>query len=65
MEEDMFMELRQDRGVDEPCLFPKEEWDSLIEWHEVSNLDKIYKDLPQAKEHAEIYERMWLKNRGR
>lgn len=65
MEEDMFMELRQDRGVDEPCLFPKEEWDSLIEWQPVSNIDKIYKDLPQAKEHAEIYERMWLKNRGR
>jgi len=65
IEEEMFDEIKQSKGVDEQCLFPKEEWDSLIEWHEVSNLDKIYKGLPEAKEHAEIYERMWLKNRGR
>lgn len=65
IEEEMFDEIKQGKGVDEPCLFPKEEWDSLIKWQPVSNLDVIYKDLPEAKEHAEIYERMWLKNRGR
>ena len=65
MEDDLFLELRQDRGIDEPCLFPKEEWDSLIKWQPVSNLDEIYKGLPEAKQHAEMYEKMWLKNRGR
>lgn len=29
MEDEMFLEIRQDKGVEEPCLFPKEEWDSL------------------------------------
>lgn len=59
MEDDFFREIRQDKGVDEPCLFPKDEWDSLIEWHPVSNLDKVYKDLPEAKKYAEMYIRLW------
>lgn len=63
MEDEMFLEIRQDKGEDEPCLFPKEEWDSLIEWHPVSNLDEIYKDLPEVKKYHEIYEKLWLKNR--
>lgn len=61
----MINEIKQDKGVDEPCLFPKEEWNSLIEWRPVSNIDEIYKDLPEAKKFHDIYESMWLKKNGR
>lgn len=56
-------EIRQDKQ--EPCLFPKEEWDSLIEWHPVSNIptDEIYKDLPEVKEFHDNYVKLWLKGR--
>ena len=63
IEEEMFDEIKQSKGVDKPCLFPKEEWDSLIEWHPVSNIDEIYKDLPEAKKFHDIYEKLWLKGR--
>ena len=67
MEDEMFLEIRQGKDIDEPCLFPKNEWDSLIKWQPVSNIptDEIYKNLPEAKAHAEMYERLWLKNKGR
>lgn len=66
MEDDMFREIRQDKGIDEPCLFPKNEWDSLIEWHEVSNISDPYEHAPkEVKQYHEMYEKLWLKNRGR
>jgi len=63
MEDDLFLEIRQGKDIDEPCLFPKEEWDSLIHWQPVSNIpvDEIYKDLPKVKEFHDLYEKLWLK----
>jgi len=63
MENDLFLEIRQGKDIDEPCLFPKEEWDSLIHWQPVSNIpvDEIYKDLPKVKEFHDLYEKLWLK----
>lgn len=50
---------------EESCLFPKEEYDSLIHWQPVSNIpvDEIYKDLPEVKKYHDLYEKLWLKNR--
>lgn len=47
----------------EQNLFPKEEWDELIEWHPVSNIpvEEIYKDLPEVKDFHDSYVRVWLK----
>lgn len=48
----------------EGLLFPKEEWRSLVKWSPVSNIDEIYKDLPEAKEYHKSYVNFWLsKNR--
>ena len=57
----------QDNVLEEPCLFPKEEWDSLIVWHPVSNIpvEEIYKDLPEVKEFHDTYVNLWLKNKER
>ncbi len=64
MEDEMFLEIRQDKGADEPCLFPKEEWDSLIQWQPVSNIPDPYEKAPkEVKEYHEIYEKLWLKGR--
>lgn len=65
MEDDLFLEIRQGKDIDEPCLFPKEEWDELIEWHPVSNIpaEEIYKDLPEVKEFHDNYVKIWLKER--
>ena len=65
-------EIRQEiletqvKRIEEPYLFPKEEWDSLIKWSPVSNIpvEEIYKDLPEAKQYHENYVRLWnLKTR--
>lgn len=75
IEEEFFNEIKQDKGVDEPCLFPKEEWDSLIreekcadednipkqKWQPVSNIDEIYKGLPEVLKFHKLYEKLWLK----
>lgn len=64
MEDDLFLEIRQGKVADEPCLFPKEEWDSLIEWHPVSNIPDPYEHAPkEVKEYHDIYEKLWLKGR--
>lgn len=57
----MFLEIRQGKDVDEPCLFPKEEWDLLIKWQPVSNIptEEIYKGLPDAKRYHENYIKLW------
>lgn len=66
IEEEMFDEIKQSKGIDEPCLFPKEEWDSLIEWHPVSNIHDPYEYAPEeVKKYHDMYENMWLKNNGR
>lgn len=45
----------------EGLLFDKEEWDSLIVWHPVSNIpvEEIYKDLPEVKQFHENYVNFW------
>ena len=48
-----------DKSPREGVLFPKDEWNSLIKWKPVSNIDEIYKDLPEAKEFHENYVKMW------
>lgn len=54
-----------EKEATEQILFPKEEWDSLIEWQPVSNIptEEIYKDLPEVKKYHDLYEKLWLKNR--
>ena len=46
---------------EEPCLFPKKEWDELIHWSPVSNIstDEIYEDLPEVKQFHENYVSLW------
>lgn len=62
-------EIKQERAnrVKEPYLFPKEEMDSLIVWHPVSNIptEEIYKDLPEVKQFHDAYVRLWLKDKTR
>lgn len=67
MEEDFFLKIRQGKGTDDLCLFPKEEWESLIRWQPVSNIptEEIYKDLPKVKEFHDNYVKLWLTNRGK
>lgn len=67
IEDEILNEIKRERAdrVEEPYLFPKEEMDSLIKWHPVSNIpvDEIYKDLPEVKQFHESYVKMWLKQR--
>lgn len=55
----------EEKDTNEQILFPKEEWDELIEWHPVSNIpaEEIYKDLPEVKEFHDNYVKIWLKER--
>lgn len=68
IEDEILSEIKEEQAdrLEEPYLFPKEEMDSLIKWHPVSNIpvDEIYKDLPKVKEWHDNYERFWL-NKGR
>lgn len=66
IEEEMINEIKQDKVVDDPCLFPKEEWDSLKEWHPVSNIPDPYEHAPEeVKRYHEMYEKLWLNKRSR
>lgn len=69
IEEEILTEIKQEQAdrMEEPYLFPKEEMDSLIKWHPVSNIpvDEIYKDLPEVKRYHDNYVKMWLKDKGR
>lgn len=62
-EDEIRQEIQEERAerMEEPCLFPKEEWDSLIHWHPVSNIpvDEIYKDLPDVKQFHDNYCCTW------
>ena len=66
IEDEILAEIKQEQAdrLEEPYLFPKEEMDSLIKWHPVSNIpiDEIYKDLPKVKEWHNNYCKFWLKN---
>lgn len=63
IEDEILAEIKQEQAdrLEEPYLFPKEEMDSLIKWHPVSNIpiDEIYKDLPKVKEWHENYIKVW------
>jgi hypothetical protein len=44
----------------EGLIFPREEWDALIKWEPVSNLDP-YEDAPQAvRDYHNNYVKVWL-----
>lgn len=62
-EDEIRQEIQEERAerMEEPCLFPKEEWDSLIHWQPVSNIpvEEIYKDLPDVKQFHDNYCRTW------
>ena len=66
IEDEIRQEIREELAeiMEEPTLFPKAEWNSLIHWQPVSNIpvDEIYKDLPKVKEWHNNYEKLWLKN---
>lgn len=68
IEDEILAEIKEEQAdrLEEPYLFPKEEMDSLVKWHPVSNIpvDEIYENLPEVKEWHENYERFWL-NKGR
>ena len=67
IEDEILSEIKQEQAdrMEEPYLFPKEEMESLIKWHPVSNIpvEEIYKDLPKVKQYHESYVKMWLKQR--
>lgn len=67
IEDEILAEIKQEQAdrLEEPYLFPKEEMNSLVKWHPVSNIpvDEIYKDLPEVKQYHESYVKMWLKQR--
>lgn len=68
IEDEIRQEIQEEKAerLEEPCLFPKEEWDELkIHWKPVSkfSIDDIYKDLPEAKRFHESFVKMWLKQR--
>lgn len=69
IEDEILSEIKQEQAerMEEPCLFSKEEMDSLIHWQPVSNIpvDEIYKDLPDVKRYHDDYVNLWLKNKGR
>lgn len=69
IEDEIRQEIQEEKAemMEEPCLFPKKEWDSLVKWSPVSNIpvDDIYKDLPKVKEFHDSYCKMWLKDKGR
>ena len=58
IEDEIRQEIQEERAemMEEPCLFPKKEWDSLIHWSPVSN---IYDNLPEAKRFHEDYIKTW------
>ena len=59
---------KKSQNREEKLLFPKEEWDSLVVWHPVSNIpvEEIYKDMPEVKQFHDSYCRVWgLKDKGR
>ena len=62
IEEELFNEVKQGKGIDEPCLFPKQEWDSLIEWHPVAK-DPYESASKEVKQYHDMYEKMWLRKR--
>ena len=66
IEDEILTEIKQEQAdrLEEPYLFPKEEMDSLIKWHPVSNIpvDEIYKDLPEVKRYHDDYTKLWLNN---
>lgn len=54
---------------DEFDVFPeqkceKEEEIPEVKWHPVSNIDKIYENLPKAKQFHENYVKLWLGGRN-
>ena len=63
IEDEILAEIKQEEAdrMEEPYLFPKEEMDSLVKWHPVSNIpvEEIYKDLPEVKEWHENYIKVW------
>lgn len=63
IEDEILSEIKEERAdrMEEPYLFPKEEMDSLIKWHPVSNIpvDEIYKDLPEVKQYHDSYVKLW------
>lgn len=62
IEEELFDEVKQSKGIDESCLFSKEEWDSLIEWRPISNIPDAYEKAPkEVKEYNNMYKKLWLK----
>lgn len=70
IEDEIRQEIQEERAeiIEEPCLFPKKEWDELkIHWQPVSNIstDEIYKDLPEVKEFHDNYTQLWLKEKSR
>ena len=72
IEDEIRQEIQEEHAeiMEEPTLFPKAEWNSLIKWHPVSNIpvDEIYKDLPEVKQFHDNYVSLWnlrTKNKGR
>ena len=67
IEDEIRQEIQEERAeiMEEPYLFPKNEWNGLVKWSPVSNIpvDDIYKDLPRVKNFHNEYVRMWLKER--
>ena len=68
IEDEILSEIKQEQAerLEEPYLFPKEEMNSLIKWHPVSNIpvEEIYKDLPEVKQYHDSYVSLWnLKTR--
>lgn len=61
MEEEKFPKEK----CEEQLLFPKEEWDSLIKWKPVSNLDP-YEDAPESvRNFHKNYVDFWLSKKVR
>lgn len=63
IEDEILTEIKQEQAdrLEEPYLFPKEEWNSLIKWRPVSNIpvEEIYKDLPEVKKYHDNYVSLW------
>jgi hypothetical protein len=69
IEDEIFAEIKEQKAekIEEPCLFPKKEWDGLVKWHPVA-LDP-YENVPQEiKDYHHSYCKLWnlyTKNKGR
>lgn len=65
IEDEILNEINE--GMEESCLFSKEEWEGLVKWSPVSNIpvEEIYKDLPKVKQYHDDYVNLWLKNKER